>query len=74
MIWPQRAIFWPFPGRGLEDKPSNVNFGMEHPWAQLLRFRKDQFEGPCFGHERATFEQFLAKGTTGFTHQCEIWH
>ena len=27
-----------------------LKFGMEHPWAHWLRFRKNQFEGPCGDH------------------------
>ena len=29
----KRAIFWPFLQKGVQDTPSNVKFGMEHPWA-----------------------------------------
>ena len=31
---------------GLQDTPCNVKFGMKHPWAKLLSFRKNQFDGP----------------------------
>ena len=51
-------MFWPWKGhilaisrkRGLWDTPRNMKFGMEHPWAHWLWFRKNQFEGPCEDH------------------------
>ena len=27
-----------------------LKFGMEHPWAYWLKFRKNQFDGPCEDH------------------------
>ena len=42
-----------------------LKFGMEHPWAHWLRFRKIQFEEPCFVHKRAMFWPFLGQGATG---------
>ena len=30
--------------------------------------------GPCLGHKRTTFWQYLAKVATGFTQNCAIWH
>ena len=48
------AIKGPYLGhiweRELKDTPSNVKYGMEHPWAHLLRFRKNKFEGPGEDH------------------------
>ena len=29
---------------------------------------------PSFGHKRALFWQYLGKGATEYTQQCEIWH
>ena len=63
--------FWE---RGLQDKPTKAKFGMEHHWAQWLRFRKNQLEGPCFSNKRAVFWPFLGKGATGYTQQCQILH
>ena len=64
--------------RGLWDTPIIVKFGMEHPGAHCLRFRKSQFEGPCEDHVFAIkgpyFGCFLEKGTMGYTKICEIWH
>ena len=60
--------------RWLQDTPNNVKFGMKYPWAHWLRIRKNQFEGPCFGHKMAIFWPFLGKEATGYTQQCEIWH
>ena len=51
-----------------------LKFGMEHPGDHLLRFRKNQCEGPCFGPKRAMFWPFLGKKATGYTQECEIWH
>ena len=63
-----------FVERGLQNKPTNVEFCMEYPWVQWLRFRKNQLGGPCFGHKQAMFWPFLGKGTKGFSQQSEIWH
>ena len=72
-----KAIFWPFIGKGAKGKPRNVKFGMEHPWAQLLKFRKIQFEGPYEDHVLAIkgpcLGHFWEKGAKGYTQQCEIW-
>ena len=35
-----------------------LKFGMEHPWAHWLRFRKNQFEGPCKDHVLAIKEGY----------------
>ena len=55
-----------------------LKFGMEHPWAHWLRFRKNQFEGPCGDHVLAIkgpyFGPFWENGTMGYTQKCEIWH
>ena len=71
---PYFVQFWE---RGLQDKPSNVNFGMKHPWAQWLRFRKNQLEGPCEHCVLAIKGPCLAisgRGATQFRQQSEIWH
>ena len=55
-----------------------LKFGMEHPWAHWLWFRKNQFEGPCEDHVLAIkgpyFGHFYEKGTMGYTQNCKIWH
>ena len=49
---------------------------MEHPWAQLLRFRKTLFEGPCEANVLAIkgpyFSHFSEKETMGYTQSFEI--
>ena len=58
--------------------PRFVKFGMEHPLAHWLWFRKKTIWrtmwGPCLGHKRATLWPFLGEGATGFSQQSEIWH
>ena len=53
-----------------------LKFGMEHPLAHWLRFRKNQFEGSCEDHvfcnERAILWPFLEKGSIGYTQQFLI--
>ena len=54
MWWPCIGHKGPYLGhfweRGLQDRPINMKFDMEHPWAQSLRFKKNQFEGPIEDH------------------------
>ena len=58
--------FGHFQERGLQEKATYVNLDMEHPWAQWLRFRKDQLEGPCGDHVLAIkgpcFVHFYERG------------
>ena len=42
-----------------------LEFGMEHPWANLLWFRKNQFEGPCEEHVFAIKGPYLAISMKG---------
>ena len=73
----KRAMFWAFQARGLQDKPSNVKFGMDHPWAHWLRFRKNQFEGPCVNPALAIKGHILAisrKGSYMKKAAMWIWH
>ena len=61
----QKSNFWVYPVAPI---PRNGNL------AHLLRFRKNQLGGPCFGNRRAIFWQFLRNGATGYTQKCEMWH
>ena len=62
-----RTIFWPKKGhmlaksriRGLLDTARIVKFGMEHPWAHRLLFRKNQFKGPSEDHALAIKGPYL---------------
>ena len=54
-----------------------MKFGIEHPWAHWLIFRKNQFWGPSEYHVlviQGIFWPFLGKGATKYTQQCDIWH
>ena len=81
-----KTFFWPWNGhilaifrkRGWWDTPRSVKFGMEHPCAHWLWFRKTNSKdhvrimfwtekGPYFGH-------FPEKRTMGCTQSCEILH
>ena len=51
MFWPSKGPFLAiFRKRGLWDTSRISNFGMDHPWAYWLWFKKNQFEGPCEDH------------------------
>ena len=55
-----------------------VKFGIGHPWAHWLWFRKNQCEGPCEDHVLAIkgtyFSHLWERGIMGYTQNCEIWH
>ena len=62
--------------RGLWDTPRIVIFGMDYPWEYLIIIQKEPIWmtmwGPCFGHKRAIFWQFLVKGDYGI--HPELWN
>ena len=65
-------MFWPFLGKGATGYIQQCEIWHGTTLRTLIRFRKKQFEGPCFGNKKGLFWPFLGKGATGYTQQCEI--
>ena len=49
-----------------------LKFGMKHPRAHWLRLRKNQSEGPCFGHEKG--HDLDVSGIGGYRIHPAVWN
>ena len=75
MFLPQRAIFWPFQGKGgYRINPAMLALAWNIPGHNDLDLGTTNLKDHVLAMKRALFWPFLGEGATVFSQQSEIWH